>query len=655
MSEVKLVIRDANEDRSGTVYGSVADWFIAALSADPVSITELDAAVDRFALESPVRGHLPHFLHCLDAEPWDAGLVVIDLAARLVVIDSSYSSPGSKGTITRHNVQAVEGGSISLRYRLADEWMFLNDALHWEATAETRRQQRAEQPDIDLREVLYGEPMLRFIINGCRRHFARRDDIARRVRIELIERQRDWSARYPNEPQPDPELLTMHELCRAQGPGEDIEHTIYYDTIRDIHADWLLTPCVELNDELPRTVMLRDHVRLSHDMQDREYQWAMLERCPPGISPESHAYQFGGFNTSEVVMYYDYVREVAWSCWDRLRTMSSEELVALETSRIELDRFMSEEVTRLRVVGEVWLDIPWVEGPERTPRGIINLERRRQPDCGQFHPIDPDCLCCQAMAQSSNVVFWHLDGCNMDDLFPFAYNYATIEEWEENQEEYRRFGEQMEQQWKLAEEWNLPPKYSEVPPAFSDVWRLVVTEPRGKIPLGERLNMVGHEVVSILVQLQAATEYCAGLNLERYTETLQFGFAQLRQACENSSPQDVSPHVALSVTRLIDCVDELLADVSGYAGAGSDGHDFEDDDLEDDDSSGDAAADSTCRTLTPGIADSVGTDARLLKRRNRCWRRVSHNCQELRRELRFFTKVSEEEPTGGWCADNIPY
>ncbi len=57
MSEVKLVIRDANEDRSGTVHGSVAEWFIAALSADPVSLTELDAAVDRFALESPTRGH----------------------------------------------------------------------------------------------------------------------------------------------------------------------------------------------------------------------------------------------------------------------------------------------------------------------------------------------------------------------------------------------------------------------------------------------------------------------------------------------------------------------------------------------------------------------------------------------------------------------
>lgn len=56
MSEVKLVIRDANKDRSGTVHGSVAEWFIAALSADPVSLTELNVTVDRFALESPAAG-----------------------------------------------------------------------------------------------------------------------------------------------------------------------------------------------------------------------------------------------------------------------------------------------------------------------------------------------------------------------------------------------------------------------------------------------------------------------------------------------------------------------------------------------------------------------------------------------------------------------
>jgi hypothetical protein len=199
MSEVKLVIRDADEDRSGVVHGSVADWFVAALSADPVSIAELDTAVDRFALESPVRGHIPHFRHCLDTEPWDAGLVVIDLAARLVVIDSSYSSLGPKGTIARHDIQAVEGDSVWLGYHLAAEWMFLYETTNWEETAQVRRQQRAEHPALDLRAIFYGEPMLRFIIDGCRKQFAHRDDIAQRVRLEWIESRRHWNERYAEE------------------------------------------------------------------------------------------------------------------------------------------------------------------------------------------------------------------------------------------------------------------------------------------------------------------------------------------------------------------------------------------------------------------------------------------------------------------------
>jgi hypothetical protein len=342
MSEVKLVIRDVNEDRSGTVHGAVAEWFIAALSADPVSIAELDAAVDRFALESPAQGHFPHFGHRLDPEPWDAGLVVIDLAARLVVINSTYSSPGRSGTVTRHNVESGEDGSVCLRYRIAEEWMFTDDAMNWGEIARTRRQQRTDQPVTDLREIFYGEPMLRFIVNGCRRQFARRDEITGRVHLEWIERKRQWNERYAAEPQPDPESLTMHELARSEDPMEDIECRIFYDTIRDIHADWLMTPCAELDDELPRTVMLRDHERLSGDMSDREFHWTILERCPPGISPESHAFQFGGFNTSEIVMYYDYVREAAWSCWDRLRTMSNNELTLLETSQLMLEEFTAD-------------------------------------------------------------------------------------------------------------------------------------------------------------------------------------------------------------------------------------------------------------------------------------------------------------------------
>lgn len=634
MSEVRLVIRDADEDRSGTVHGSVADLFVAALSADPVSLSELDAAVDRFALESPQRGHLSHFRGSLDTEPWDAGLVVIDLAARLVVINSSYSSPGPTGAISRDNVESVEGGTVTLSYRLAEDWMFRYDAMYWEETARTRRQQRADQRVTDVREILYGEPMLRFVINGCRRQFAHREEIAERVHGEWIERRRAWNERYAQEPQPEPETLTMHELARAEDPGEDIEHRIYYDTIRDVHAAWLMTPCAELDDQLPRTVLLRDHKRLSGDMSDREHHWTMLERCPPGISPESHAFQFSGCNTCEIVMYYDYVREVAWSCWDRLRTLSDGELAALETSQIERDEFLRDEVIRLREVGEHWLDAPWDDDPMRTPRGIINLERRRQPNGGQFHPIDPDCPCCQALAEMPGIGFWHMDGCNMDDLFAFAYDHDTIESWEKKQEDYRELDELSDQRDRLAREWNLPSLYSEPASHFGDVWRRVVKEADGDVPLGRRLNTAGHETVSVIVQLRVAAVHESGFAVEPHIEALQLGFADLRQACEKSTDQGLSPDVALNVTRLRDALDELTSAVKGFLGEAP----------EDDDS-----ADSERET------DGRESDFGHQSRRDSRWRKVLFNGQELRRALRSFTDIPQEKPYDDWYADDIPW
>ena len=98
MSEVKLVLRDASRDLSGTIHGNVADAAVAALSAGPVTIEELEVAIERFQRPysgsgASGRGFFGWFGEQLDDEPYDAGLVVIDLAARLVVVDSTYSSP----------------------------------------------------------------------------------------------------------------------------------------------------------------------------------------------------------------------------------------------------------------------------------------------------------------------------------------------------------------------------------------------------------------------------------------------------------------------------------------------------------------------------------------------------------------------------------
>jgi hypothetical protein len=96
MSEVRLIVRDRERDIYADRHGSFADAVVAALSADPETIDELDVALERFIAAgewSNFRG----FSSGIDDRPYDAGLVVVDLAARLVVADSSYSTPVRSG------------------------------------------------------------------------------------------------------------------------------------------------------------------------------------------------------------------------------------------------------------------------------------------------------------------------------------------------------------------------------------------------------------------------------------------------------------------------------------------------------------------------------------------------------------------------------
>lgn len=108
MSEVRLVVRDADCDWSGTIHGSDADCGIAALSADPVTLQELEAAMARYAKPSRSGQFLSNLRRDSCDEPHDAGLVVIDLEARLILVDSTYSSPGLTGHVAYHNGEMRE-------------------------------------------------------------------------------------------------------------------------------------------------------------------------------------------------------------------------------------------------------------------------------------------------------------------------------------------------------------------------------------------------------------------------------------------------------------------------------------------------------------------------------------------------------------------
>lgn len=565
MPKIKLIIRDANVDLSGIVSAVLADQVIAALSADPLSLPELNAALDRFTLESPSDGYFSDFDPRVDQDPLESDVVIIDLPARLVVINSTECSAGQSGAIRLDNIECLGNDSLWLDYQCGEDWLFAYNHHAWEAIAEARRRARMKQHEPNVRVILYGEPMLRSIIQGCRRQFANRHEIASRFRTERLDISEESNERFDQAHRLDLETETLnpkklHDECSARGA----ERMIYHNTLRDIHADWLMAPCRELGGQQPRAVLLKDHDRLSRDMFDREQEWRVLGRCSPGIGPESYAFQFGGFNTGEIVLYYEYVRLIAWACWDGLEAMTDMEWRTLNESQSAWESFLRGEVIRLQRVGEQWLDSPWEDDPKQTPRGIIHLERQRIPRGGPFEPIDPECPCCQAMARMHGIGFWHLDGCNMDDLFAFDFSHESLESWQQERATSQRFDEHFDQSMRLTRQWGLPYPHTAFDPSNADVWRLVVSDHAGVIPVGPRLLDLAHTVVSLVVHLQAGAEHHAGHSLKLHSEALTQTYWELQKACEESTESKLAVGVPVTLDQLHKRLTELSPDLEAY-------------------------------------------------------------------------------------------
>lgn len=133
MSEVKLNLVDGGNTLVGEVHGSFADRCVAALSAEPETLGELASAFARYQRPQDELGPFVAFQLSseVDPNPWDAGLVVIDLAARIVLSDSTYSAPGPEGEVDYHD--GTQATDCPIHYRLPDDWLFVNsiEAYRW--------------------------------------------------------------------------------------------------------------------------------------------------------------------------------------------------------------------------------------------------------------------------------------------------------------------------------------------------------------------------------------------------------------------------------------------------------------------------------------------------------------------------------------------
>jgi hypothetical protein len=378
MSEVRLNILDSLGAINGTVHGSVADAVIAALSAEPETVAELETALQRFIKPLDDQALFSSFHPDATEQTWDAGIVIVDLAARIVAVESSYSVPQARGEVGYHDgSQATE---VCLPYRVPDDWLFVSSIYEYNACRDEHRGRRAEPP-FDPRPILYGPALTECIVKRC---LSARD-------------------------------------AKAEDP------------ITAIHESWLMTPRADLLGKSPREVMLAKLDFIDFDLNTRQWQWSVLGEGPPPLARDSFAYLFAGFGTHEWVVYYDLVRSLLSECWGRLQAQDRIEATP-EIARLEGIKAAWLDERQRDFDGRIPSAIIESER-RRIPLVMSAKDMIIDEDCDLCQMLGDESL------EGFGPAFWHLDGCNMDEGFAFSFC-RTREEWEEEERRRKEFDEE---------------------------------------------------------------------------------------------------------------------------------------------------------------------------------------------------------------------
>jgi hypothetical protein len=315
MSEIRINILDASRAINGDLHGSLADAILAGLSAEPETIEELEDSMARFAKPADSEQHLAGFVNGVNEEPWDAGIVFVDLAARVFAAESSYSILMPEGEVQFHNGRELT--EVWLPYRVTSDWLFLDSVDEYKAVADQRRARRTAVQPLDSRPVLYGA-IAEFIANECR------------------------TARKSNKGSP----------------------------IAEIHKKWLMTPRNDLRGLPPRDVLLMQREHLDWDMQSREAQWSQLKEPAPCLKKGSCAYRFAGFGTHEIVIYYNLIRMLITDCWKRMIDSIPDEIARLEqlkTKWLGTPKFEYGGKTPSSLIELERIRLPWLLSEEDSP------------------------------------------------------------------------------------------------------------------------------------------------------------------------------------------------------------------------------------------------------------------------------------------------
>jgi len=357
---------------------------IAVLCDEPETSQEWAEAMRRYQPEHVLSETSMNFNDLAAARSPETPWCLIDLTSRTVVAGGGFELPEPDGAYEVSDGEIFEGFPI-VWLNTPDNWTFQEVDENWQERIHQRAQVVAGQQRIKPRDILFGRPMLDHLVE---------------------------------------------EVRQAAEQQTAIDSDRQYELSRKIHARWLMTARDDLMDQTPRQWLLGQRDHIGRDIQRRSEQWTRQGHAPPSLPVESAAYQYGGFGTIEVVLYFDLMRSLLAKAWE-LRQQGCAKEMMLE---------------RLADHRDQWMASPPEDGSSgMSSAELIESERRRMPVTSDGSHLDCDCPICQAEADGDfGPAFMFFDGhhLEMEDEFAFSLT-ESQEEWEAEQLDYQAFSDEM--------------------------------------------------------------------------------------------------------------------------------------------------------------------------------------------------------------------
>lgn len=368
MPSVKLCVRDQNRCISGSIPSTNLDHVIASLAAEPESIEELSFALARFERFVPFH-FSDRFEEGLSDEPDPGGLVILDLPARLVILNTPHANPDPSGEVPLEtaNTNGTKK-SPAVPYHLSSTWQLHRDPRRWKSEARERREKVTLPSGRSFRRILY-ERVVSYLVRYCRAACGMEGSI--------------------------PEY---GDRDATSGDRFSLRNEAYHS--------WMLNARPDIGGNMPLEILLRNNDAIAVNLRGRRQQWIYQGKAPAGVSRESGTFHGGGFGPLESHLYRRMVHHISTVALDRLSGRKDLQKTDLDT-----------DIQALHRCRENYLDEPIANNSDFSRREVIEGERRRVPPVlsdGSFVPED-NCSVCRDVERNEHPLFLRLQP-EVDDL-----------------------------------------------------------------------------------------------------------------------------------------------------------------------------------------------------------------------------------------------